>query len=63
MKTKNDLQEDLERDRLRDEAIIVYEKREEVDAAWREYEESVSRKPAKIVVEISHEVQADTLPF
>ena len=63
MKTENNPKEDLARDALRDEAIIIYQKREEVEAAWREHEEKHSRKPAKIVVEIHDKIQADTLPF
>lgn len=56
-------EEDQEHERLRDEAIIMYQKRDEVEQAWREHEESVKREPAKIVVEIHDKVQADTLPF
>jgi hypothetical protein len=57
--------EDLERDRIRDEAIIVYQKREEVEGAWREHEEKKHRKPAKINVKVNQhdKVQTDTLPF
>jgi len=59
----NTTSEDLERDRLQDEAIIAYQKREEVEAACREHDEKHTRKPAKIVVERHDKVQADTLPF
>ena len=56
-------EEDQEHERLRDEAIIMYQKRDEMEQAWKEHEELLSRKPAKIVVEIHDKVQADTLPF
>jgi hypothetical protein len=63
MNTRNNPKEDLVRDALRDEAIIAYQKREEVEAACREHDEKHTRKPAKIVVERHDKVQADTLPF
>lgn len=56
-------EEDQEHERLRDEAVIMYQKRDEVEQAWKEHEMSVQREPAKIVVEIHDKVQADTLPF
>lgn len=56
-------EEDYEDEKLRDEAIIMYQKRDEIEQAWKEYEESVQRKPAKIIVEIHDKVQADTFPF
>ena len=56
-------EEDQEHERLRDEAIIMYQKRDEVEQACREHEASIQREPAKIVVEIHDKVQADTLPF
>lgn len=65
MTTPTTQEEDQEHERLRDEAVIMYQRRDEVEQAWREHEESIQRKPAKIVVEIkTHDkVQADTLPF
>lgn len=56
-------EEDQEHERLRDEAVIMYQKRDEVEQAWKEHEESIHREPAKIVIEIHDKVQTDTLPF
>lgn len=54
-------------ERVREEAIIYYEKRDEVEQAWREHEESISRKPARIVVEMpvteENEIQNHSFPF
>jgi len=63
MNTETDQDQDFEHDSLREEAIIVYQKREEVEAAWREHQDMISRKPAKIVINIHDQVQADNLPF
>jgi hypothetical protein len=60
---KIDQDQDYEHDSLREEAMIVYQKREEVEAAWREHQSVVLRKPAKIVINIHDQVQADNLPF
>lgn len=63
MSTKEDAQ-DLEREIKREQAIIQYQKRDEVEMANQEYELSL-RKPARIDVSIpvKHEVQSNTLPF
>lgn len=67
MNIRNDPNEDLERDRVRDEAIIQYQRREEVESAWLEDEEKKARKPAIIITkthtEIKHEAKDNTLPF
>lgn len=57
--------EDFEHERLREEAIIIYQKRDEVEQAWKEHEEKKSRKPAKIKIDVKrkHQIQSDTLPF
>jgi hypothetical protein len=59
--------EDFEKERLREEAFIHYQKRDEVERAWREYEENSSREPARIVVEMSvveeNEIQNKSFPF
>jgi hypothetical protein len=55
--------EDFERDRLRDQAIIIYQNQEEIKIICQEYDEMYKRKPAKIVVEIHDKIQTDTLPF
>jgi hypothetical protein len=51
----------------REEAIIYYQKRDEVEQAWREHEENSSREPAKIVVEMpiteENEIQNHSFPF
>lgn len=58
---------DNEEEKLREEAIISYEKRNEVEQAWREYEENSSREPAKIIVEMliteENEIQNHSFPF
>lgn len=64
---KTTLITDNEEEKLREEAIIYYQKRDEVEQAWREYEENSSRKPAKIVVEMpiteENEIQNHSFPF
>ena len=56
-----------EEEKLREEAIIYYQKRDEVEQAWREYEENISREPAKIIVETpikeENEIQNHSFPF
>lgn len=49
----------------REAAIIQYQKRDEVEQAWREHEEFSKQEPAKIIVSINikDEVQSNTLPF
>lgn len=58
--------EELE-EKNREEAIIYYEKRDEVEQAWREHEESISREPARIVVEMpiteENEIQNHSFSF
>ena len=59
--------EELE-EKNREEAIIYYEKRDEVEQAWRDYESVVvSREPAKILVEMpimeENEIQNHSFPF
>lgn len=64
---KTTLITDNEEEKLREEAIIYYQKRDEVEQAWREYEENSSREPAKIVVEMpiteENEIQNHSFPF
>jgi hypothetical protein len=63
MNIEKDQDPHLERNKLTEEQIINCEKIEELNSAWEEYEEKVSRKPARIIVEKYDKVQADTLPF
>lgn len=64
---KKTIMEEEEEEKLREEAIIYYQKRDEVEQAWREYEETSSREPAKIIVEIpimeENEIQNQSFPF
>ena len=60
--TETDETSDIER--RRDEAIIAFEKREELENAWREYQEEIAtREPAQIHVVYECEIQTNTLPF
>lgn len=62
---ENVIKIDHEHEKMRDEAIIMYEKRNEMEIAWKEYENNISRQPAKIIVIVKKhgEIQADSLPF
>jgi len=57
--------EHLEEEAKREAAIIQYQKRDEVEQAWREHEELSQREPAKIIVStpVKDEVQDNSLPF
>ena len=64
---KKIIMDNEEEEKAREEAVIYYQKRDEVEQAWREYEESSSREPAKIVVEMpimeENEIQNHSFPF
>lgn len=64
MKTTDKHLEEEEEAR-REAAIILYQKRDEVEQTWREYEELSQREPAKIIVStpVKDEVQDNSLPF
>lgn len=56
-----------EEEKLREEAFIYYQKRDEIEQAWREHESVASREPAIIVVEMpiteENEIQNHSFPF